>query len=105
MNKLIKPDRFFEFDESDIIDSATTGHSFIRRMNENSFNFSFSIRLNVPKKFEFTKTPCGEISESLVAQTNIIIEQPLKIIYLLIDIVLIEESFIHAMSSIIAIAK
>ena len=50
LNKLIKLDRFLEFDESDIIDSATTGHSFVRRMNENSFNLSFCIRLNVPKK-------------------------------------------------------
>ena len=170
LNELIKLDRFLKLDESDIIDSATTGNSFIRRMNENSFNFSFSIRLNVPKKFEFTKTPCGEISEialrfftqsslvtaylsiwphsswlrtttgrlcgiipqyipkvaiietgtnfnffwrglnhfateSLIAPTNFIIERPHKLRYILIDIILIEESFIYTMSSIVAIAK
>ena len=51
LDKLIELDRFLEFDESNIIDSATTGHSFVRRMNENSFNLSFSIRFNVSEKF------------------------------------------------------
>lgn len=50
LNKLIKLDRFLKFDEGDIIYSATTGHSLIRGVNENSFDLSFSIRFNVPEK-------------------------------------------------------
>ena len=50
LDELIKLDRFLKFDESDIIDGATTFRFSIRGMNENSFDLSFSVGFNVPEK-------------------------------------------------------